>query len=154
MFVIVLEGKKDSGKTETINIVYQLLLYSGYIQLKNAPNGFRFRSHENKCKTNDFADILVKNSKIIGVFSMGDEDVYDKDDGDTYTIGNTLKAFFDAGCTTTVCVCSTEPKKHYDEAMLSIRQYPCYILTKTKIIDEAIHRIENGKCAKEIFDLI
>ena len=68
MKVIALRGEADTGKTETLNIVYQLLLSSGYKQIKN-----HFEVLGNPI-IRDFLDILENDeTKIkIGFATMGD----------------------------------------------------------------------------------
>lgn len=63
MDVIALMGDSNVGKTQTLNILYSLLLANGYTQVVG-----HFQDHSN----NDFMDILEKKEVRIGVATQGD----------------------------------------------------------------------------------
>jgi len=64
MEVIALRGKHDSGKSETLRIVYQMLRANGYTQV---PGHFISYSADN-----DLYDLLTNGKQIVGIVSRGD----------------------------------------------------------------------------------
>ena len=62
MEVIALQGHSNSGKSETINIVYQLLLQNGYTQVRG-----QFIGPLGNPAMRDFLDVLQKDDKIVYV---------------------------------------------------------------------------------------
>jgi len=108
MVLLALEGQPSCGKSETLNIVYQLLLHNGYTQLPN-----KFRDLGN-LKMRDFTDILVKGNKKIGIVTQGDY-VTTQD-----SIENHLSNLFRENCTIAICACTTKNPK----AKLQVMRYP------------------------------
>lgn len=153
MYVIALAGKKNRGKSHTLNIVYQLLLSDGYTQVKNLPPHFIFRILGNPVQE-DFIDILQKRGKVIGFATMGDYYQGNKDDkGDT--IKNLLKTLFDVGCTTAICACTTENlSKDESKIQLEIGLYPNIVLEKSVTNIQSQERIINNIDAQKIFNHI
>ncbi len=68
MKVIALKGPHNCGKTQTLTIVYFLLLKEGYKQADD--NNFQYLDG----KTGDFRDILEFDGKKIGIVTQGDYD--------------------------------------------------------------------------------
>lgn len=66
MKIIALKGERDSGKTTTLNIVYQFMLDNDYIQI---PNSFKQIGGD----LSDFRDVLIKDSIKVGILTPGDE---------------------------------------------------------------------------------
>lgn len=63
MEVIALRGEPNCGKTETLNLIYKLLLDEGWQQVKD--------SYQDLCNR-DFLDVLKKGNKILGIVTQGD----------------------------------------------------------------------------------
>lgn len=86
--IIALRGKGNSGKSEAIRILHELLLHNGYLEVEG-----NFRQSRK-----DYHTIFSKNGMLIGVTSLGD----------TYKIvKDKLKIFEDAKCEICVCACRT-----------------------------------------------
>ena len=98
MKVIGLKGRKGSGKSHTINIVYSFLLRDGYSQV---PGYFRVLGNP---KFEDVFDILTKDGVKVGIIGMGD---FQKGKGG---LGNLIKGMEKNGCDVVVCACRNEPK--------------------------------------------
>ena len=65
MQTILLVGKKDAGKTTTMDLVYHKLIELGATEIK--------KREMPKNKNRDFECVLSYNGKKIGMFTMGDE---------------------------------------------------------------------------------
>jgi len=138
MKVIALRGPVNSGKSHTLNIVYQFLLRDGYTQVA----GF-FEILGNP-KFEDVFDILEKNGKRVGVCGMGD-----------YVIGGgslkaLLKRLTDAGCH--VAVCSCQAKLGIEKAVAAYIDH--VFVDKTASTGSANDRIVNGLDAQRMFILV
>lgn len=94
MKVIALTGPNNCGKSTTINVIYHLLLFNGYVQV---PGHFHVLHTAQK----DFTDILTNGKKIVGIVSMGD---HASGPHDLKTLLNNLDV---AGCDTAICACTT-----------------------------------------------
>ncbi len=153
MYVIALAGEKDSGKSHTLNIVYQLLLFDGYKQVENLPLPYQYRILGNPIQK-DFTDILEKKGKLIGFATMGDYYTGDnvaKED----TIKNLLEVLFDAGCTIALCACkSKNPSNDKSKIQGEIGLYPNIIIEKSPKAILSKERIVNNTDAQNIFNLI
>jgi hypothetical protein len=147
MYVIALTGKVNTGKTETLNIVYQLLLFDGYKQVKNLPSPFIFRVLGNDQK--DFTDVLEKKGKVVGIVTMGD--FYSKEGDDGETIKNLLRRLFNAGCTTAICACTGE---NVEKIRLELQDYPNITFQKSIASQPSEERIKNNSDAQTIFNHI
>ena len=67
--VILLRGKRDSGKTTTMNLLYWELIRRGYIS-------WRAKYPANKNLPKDILAVLKWNGKKIGFISNGDEYIF------------------------------------------------------------------------------
>lgn len=145
MKVIALRGEADTGKTETLNIVYQLLLSSGYKQIKN-----HFEVLGNPI-IRDFLDILENDeTKIkIGFATMGDYARNSK----KYPCRNVkclLKKLEDKGCDIVICACRESIKATVD----AVKKYKNIIVDKTVTVDEEIERLVNNADANKIYSIV
>lgn len=128
MKVIALVGAENSGKSHTINVVYSLLLASGYTQVQD-----HFRTLGNP-KNKDFIDILEKDDKKVGFVGMGDY---------TTGIGKSLESLLDElknnGCDVTICACRNNPK-----IVAAVKNYAShFIVSKTLSTGSENDRIVN-----------
>lgn len=92
MEVIALRGPKDTGKTTTLNIVFEKLKAQGFQPMKdlkeNLGNG-------------DFLWVLEKDGRKVGLVTQGDHAVKG------YSVKNHLRKLESAGCDTAICACTT-----------------------------------------------
>lgn len=137
MKLIVLEGDPGVGKTDTINVAYQLMLQTGYDQV---PNCFEDLQH------NDFLDVLTNGEQKVGIVSQGD---YAKD---IYSVKNHLAKLQSFGCDKAICAATLGPTKQ--RIQTAIDAYP---LLKEKVRKKpvpnknvSLYRIENNKDAKKL----
>ncbi|MDM1098318.1 hypothetical protein HXZ81_17105 [Myroides odoratimimus] len=133
MELIVLEGNPSVGKTNTINIVYQLLLERDYKQVINC-----FQDLGN----NDFLDVLEKDDEKIGIVSQGD-----------YAIGECsvekhLEKLVMYGCKKAICACTVGTGKSRIKKI--INNYSNVIILKTGQSIVSLQRIENNMDANKI----
>ncbi len=138
MEVIALLGDSSNGKSETINIVYQLMLLFGYVQVPG-----HFRQLGNPIQK-DFIDVLEKKGNRVGLVSLGD---YAPPHKDSLLIHLTILQSL--GCKKAVCACSTRPLK----IKSSISAFSPVFINKTAC-PEPEHRVRNGEDAERIYKLI
>jgi hypothetical protein len=148
MYVIALSGKENSGKSQTLNIVFNLLLLDGYKQVENLPPPFR-RKSLGTVEQKDFTDVVQKNGKIIGIATMGD--YYSKPGhNNPDTIKSLLRALFDAGCTTAICACREDEAVNREE----LADFPNIIFKKSTSNEQWEQWIKNNSDAQSIFNHI
>jgi len=104
MEVIALRGIYDTGKSETINMVYQGLLAVGYRQVLGCL--------QNLGGHNDFLDIIENGIKKIGIVSRGDI---------AGLLAQDLQYLNNANCLKTVCACRSR-----GQTVRAVTQYPQY----------------------------
>jgi hypothetical protein len=102
MDVIALRGIHDTGKSETINMIYQNLLRNGYQQVP--------RCFQNLGGHNDFLDIIENGTKKIGIVSMGDI---------ANRLSQYLLDFNNANCQISICACRSR-----GATVQAVMQYP------------------------------
>jgi hypothetical protein len=138
MEVIALEGDPNIGKSETINIVYQLMLWHGYTQVHG-----HFKVLGNSTMR-DFIDVLEKDGQKTGIVSQGD---FQRGPD---SLKKHLLALQLAGCVKAVCACTTKPG-----TLAAVRSYPMHhFVNKVSTPSLALQRIDNGKYASSLFVLI
>lgn len=142
MDVIVLVGGKNTGKSKTLNIVYQYMLLFGYVQVPG---------HFMEIGNRDFydcRDILEKKGKKVGIATMGDFE--DKQPGET--VQDLLNYFDTNGCNIAICACNDM----LQVALAFIRTYNHQIIQKTvrRNRDGSDERIVNGEDAERVYRLI
>lgn len=144
MQVIALKGRRNCGKSHTLNIVYQLLLNDGYTQVAG-----HFKELGEQ-KQEDFLDILEKDGQRIGFATMGDYSEDNKEKVDD-SIKELLKTLENAGCEVAICACST----HIKGTLQEIEAYPNHIIINKKLTSiKSEYRIKNGEDARKFFALI
>ncbi len=134
--IIALKGKGGSGKTTTINILYELLVQNSYIKQMGNCKG-----------KGDFTAILQKKNKLIGITSVGDN--YD-------IVYQRLKDFVDLKCEVCVCACRTFDRKGHG-TIAAINEFPSYqhiFINKTFDRNAATQTSTNIDDAREIFNEI
>jgi len=149
MEIIVLKGKSNTGKSETLNIVYQLMLLFGYSQV---PGHFRVLGNS---QNHDCIDILKKNGVRVGIFTMGDYGDYEEYPKEVILgdiVQDLIKYLESNGCAKAVIACNTE----LIEALEFIGNYTphIHIVDKQKTPDESLMRIINEKDAEILYKLI
>jgi len=101
--IIALRGIGNSGKSETLRILHEILLENGFIVIES-----NYRPNRK-----DFYSILNKNEILIGITSLGD----------TYEIlKNKLDLFIGRNCKVCVCACRSRGGTNY-----VLLEYPGYI---------------------------
>lgn len=135
MELIVLKGDGNVGKTETINIVYQLMLSNGYTQVAG---------YLEDLGKDDFVDVLYNGSQKIGIVSQGDYAI------GTYSVKNHLIRLQNAGCDKAICACTNGKPKIIN----AINGYIHTIINKTKEPDASLQEIENKKSAQKIISYL
>lgn len=93
MEVIALRGAMNTGKSLTINIVYNFLLSGPWIQV---PGFFRILGNP---KYNDVFDILIKDDSKLGILGMGD---YQRTSN---SLASLLKEQETNDCDIVICAC-------------------------------------------------
>jgi hypothetical protein len=141
MEIISLRGNSDVGKSETLNLVYQLMLLFGYTQAPSGPRHFEVLHSSQK----DFIDILEKKGQKIGIVTMGD---HPKGNNSVSTFLSYLEL---QGCDKAICACNIN-KPGTVQAIIA---YPIhYIIDKTTTSAHNEQRIKNGEDAEKIYKLI
>lgn len=141
MDIIALKGNANSGKSETLNIVYQFLLRSGFTQV---PGHFRVLGNPAQ---RDFLDIVERNSMKIGIATMGDYQKYLKGVKEGDIVQDLLKYLESNGCTKAICACNSK----LNLALSYIQNHQHVLLEKTETSILAEQRVSNGEDAELIF---
>ncbi|MBP7260267.1 MAG: hypothetical protein KBB37_03185 [Bacteroidia bacterium] len=139
MEVIALRGDPNVGKSETINIVYQIMLLNGYRQVAG-----HFRPLGNPA-IKDFIDVLERGGIKVGIVFQGDYD------SGTDSLQNHLSVLQAAGCSKSVCASRNTPALNQAVAAYT----PSHFEDKfPPASTPALYRIENGQYADKIYKLI
>src|SRR5690349_13956648 len=88
MNIVALRGRGNSGKTNTIRRLHQLMIDNGYRLIETTFNA----------EKGDFRTVFQKKGKLVGITSSGD--TYD-------LVHSNLSALIDAGCIFCICACRT-----------------------------------------------
>lgn len=142
MKVIVLKGENDSGKTQTLKIVYVLLLKEGYKQADS--NNFQYLDGNG-----DFIDILEFKGKKIGIVTQGD---YSEGEN---SVKNHLKKLkdYDHNCGCDIAICACTIGKNIEKTILE--DYPkARSIDKTTNEKVSLRLIENTQKAMEIIKIL
>jgi len=143
MKIIALKGNDNSGKSETLNIVYQLMLFSSYTQALPGPKHFGVLGNP---VNRDFMDILVKDDRRIGFATMGD--FATKKDA---CVADLLAYLLSQGCDTAICACNTRLLG----TIKAVEAYPNHqFIDKGVTLTESEERIKNGQDARQIFNMV
>ena len=135
MRIIVLQGMPNTGKTRTLNLVYDMLVPNGGgISTNRQPLGGDPR---------DFSDIVVRGTQRIAFFTMGDYSTY---------LANAIYDYDRQGCDVLVCALSTNNAKI--RANNALNQFNTTRINKTIAPNATAELATNTADAQTIFNLI
>lgn len=154
MKVIALKGPHNCGKTQTLTIVYFLLLKEGYKQANG--NNFQYLDGNG-----DFRDILEFDGKKIGIVTQGDWDnkiendyVNDNDSElekrTALSVKRHLVILEEKGCDIAICAINSD-KKNIEEEIKIFNPDPIEKANKEES-PLPLQRIENFQKAIEVRD--
>lgn len=136
MRIIVLQGMPNTGKTSTLNLVYDILV----------PNGGGVSTNRQVIGNptqNDFSDIVVRGTQRIAFFTMGDYSTY---------LANAIYDYDRQGCDVLVCALSTNNAKV--RANNALNQFNTTPINKTIAPNATTELVINTADAQTIFNLI
>ncbi|MFN7912447.1 MAG: hypothetical protein ACK5QC_11540 [Bacteroidota bacterium] len=135
MRIIVLQGMPNTGKTRTLNLVYDMLVPNGGgISTNRQPLGGNPR---------DFSDIVIRGTQQIAFFTMGDYSTY---------LANAIYDYDRQNCDVLVCALSTNNAKL--RANNALNQYNTARINKTIAPNATAELAINTADAQTIFNLI
>lgn len=135
MRIIVLQGTPNTGKTSTLNLVYDMLVPNGGgVSTNRQPLGG---------DPNDFSDIVVREMQQIAFFTMGDYSTY---------LANAIYDYDRQGCDVLVCALSTNTAKV--RANNALNQFNVTRINKTITPNATAELATNTVDAQTIFNLI
>lgn len=146
MKLIVLLGKSNEGKSETLNIVYQYLLLFGYAQVHG-----HYRDLGNKINK-DCIDILEKKGQKVGLAMMGDygRNANEPIDSNGEHVQDFIAYFQLHSCDVAIVACNS----NLVNAVAHINSLNPVLFTKTVHSLTSMHRIVNGEDAEKIYKSI
>lgn len=135
MRIIVLQGMPNTGKTITLNLVYDMLV----------PNGGGISTNRQTLggDPRDFSDIVVRGTQRIAFFTMGDYSTY---------LANAIYDYDRQGCDVLVCALSTNNAKV--RANNALNQFNTTRINKTIAPNATADLATNTADAQTIFNLI
>ena len=136
MKIIALTGNASSGKSQTMNTLYSLLLAKAFIQ----KHGY-FRTLGNATQ-NDFLDLLEVSGTLVGIFTMGD---YERGNSSVIRLINELLT---NECEYIFCACNLQKSK----AIKYLQSMNATMFNKTVVYDPSKYRIENYKDAYKMLN--
>lgn len=131
--IIALQGRGNSGKTTTINMLPAILLANGYRQVPGM-----YRPHGT-----DFLDVYENRIIRLGVTSSGD--TYD-------LVHDRLTDLINAGCTVCICACRTSGGTH--NSINGFTGYTATDIQKIYATTPAQEPIVNAADANTVFNAI
>lgn len=134
MNIIVLQGMPNTGKTGTINLVWDLLRNNGGVSTNRQPYGG---------DPNDFIDTVLWNNLKIGILSMGDLST---------PIANEIRNFNSQKCDVVVCALSINNAKV--RANNALNKFNITRINKTIAPNQNAELATNTADAQTIFNLI
>lgn len=135
MRIIVLQGMPNTGKTSTLNLVYNMLVPNGGgVSTNRQPLGG---------DPGDFSDIVVRGTQRIAFFTMGDYSTY---------LANAIYDYDRQGCDVLVCALSTNNAKI--RANNALNQFNTTRINKTIAPNATAELATNTADAQTIFNLI
>lgn len=136
MKIIMLKGPSDSGKTMTLNLVYDELVNNKQAKIIEPRTTI---SH------NDFSCLLEYKGLKVAIFSMGD---YVKD---VNGIWNVIKTYTNKSVDVLIIANSNKP---IPEASLRQHNYVLIIKMKVLVMAPALQEAENKVYMQQIIDVI
>jgi hypothetical protein len=135
MRIIVLQGMPNTGKTRTLNLVYDMLVPNGGgVSTNRQPLGGDPR---------DFSDIVVRGNQRIAFFTMGDYSTY---------LANAIYDYDRQSCDVLVCALSTNTAKV--RANNTLNQFNATRINKTIAPNPTAELAINTADAQTLFNLI
>ncbi|RZJ47457.1 MAG: hypothetical protein EOO19_09440 [Chryseobacterium sp.] len=131
--IIALKGRRNSGKTTTINLLPNILLANGYSRVAGM-----YQNHGS-----DFLDVFENGIQRVGVTSSGD--TYD-------LVHDRLTDLINSKCDVCVCACRTSGGTH--TAIYNFTGYTSHFEKKTYAGTPAQEPIVNAADANNLFSLI
>lgn len=136
MRIIVLQGMPNTGKTRTLNLVYDMLVPNGGgVSTNRQVIGNPFQ--------NDFSDIVIRENQRIAFFTMGDYSTY---------LANAINDYDRQNCDVFVCSLSTDTNKV--RANNALNQFNAIRINKTIAPNPTAELAINTADAQTIFNLI
>lgn len=136
MRIIVLQVMPNTGKTRTLNLVYDMLV----------PNGGGVSTNRQVIGNpvqNDFSDIVIRGNQRIAFFTMGDYSTY---------LANAIYNYDRHGCDVSVCALNTNTAKV--RANNALTQFNANRINKTIAPNATAELPTNTTDAQTIFNLI
>jgi thymidylate kinase len=136
MRIIVLQGMPNTGKTRTLNLVYDMLV----------PNGGGVSTNRQVIGNpvqNDFSDIVIRGNQRIAFFTMGDYSTF---------LANAIYDYNRQNCDVLVCTLSTNTAKV--RANNALNQFNTTRINKTIAPNTPAELATNTADAQTIFNLI
>lgn len=136
MRIIVLQGIPSSGKTGTLNLVYDMLIppQGNAVSTNRQPLGGNSR---------DFSDIVIRGTQRIAFYTMGDYSTY---------LANAIYDYDRQNCDVLVCALSTNTAKV--RANNALNQFNTTRINKTIAPNVSAQLVINTADAQTIFNLI
>jgi hypothetical protein len=137
--ILALQGKGNSGKTTTINLLPNILIANGYREITELrePHG------------RDFLKVFKKGRKKVGVTSLGDS---------FEVVFRSLNKFLSERCDVSVCACRTydrprngRPAHGTIAAVNSFPTYTVHFIEKTRSISISHQIRDNRRDAERLF---
>jgi hypothetical protein len=135
MRVIVLQEIPNTGKTSTLNLVYNMMIPNGGgVSTNRLPLGG---------DPNDFSDIVVRAAQRIAFFTMGDYSTY---------LANAIYGYDRQNCDVLVCALSSNTAKL--RANNALNAFSATRINKTIAVNSTAELAANSADAQIIFNLI
>lgn len=135
MRIIVLQGMPNTGKTRTLNLVFDLLIQNSGASTNRQGIG--------NPTQNDFSDIVQWNNQRIAFFTMGDYSTY---------LANAIYDYHNRNCDVLVCALSTNTAKV--RANNALNKLSATRINKTIAPNQNAELATNTAEAQTIFNLI
>lgn len=134
MQIIVLKGNSNTGKTITLNLVYDIFLQRGATLISD-------KQTIGNPKQNDFEVIVEWKSKKIGFFTMGDYSTY---------LANAIYRYEELDCDILICAISTNTPKVKANKALNAPRFNTIFIDKEVVEDEKLQMNSNRSDADKI----
>lgn len=138
MKVIALIGRPNCGKTQTLTLVYSLLLKSGGIQIPGTYIDLANR---------DFLDVLNFHGQKVGIVSQGDYAI------EPYSVKNHLHRLESYYCDIAICACTTgKTKNKIKEAIETFPHH--FFVSKHPSEAPELEQADNERYAMSVVDMV
>lgn len=135
MRIIVLQGMPNTGKTSTLNLVYNMLV----------PNGGGVSTNRQALggDPNDFSDIVLRGNQRISFFTMGDYSTH---------LSNAVYNYLAQGCDILFCALSVNTTKQI--ANNTLNRHNATRINKASSTNLVTEQQANAADAQALFNLI